>query len=433
MTTVAHVGSVMGFGGTSWSITVGAGGVPAGAYVVVISGTTTRGASPSRVNDSKKNGYQLVWDSTDLGTGFDARIFAFIGKIDVPLVNGDTITYTANSNTVSGRGMTVAQITDYPGAALAFDTAASAGQNGGNSPASGNTGSTTQDVEAVLGGEIHIVGNTTTTPDGSYTLLNDASSGTGLTDARLWVGYKVTSSKGTQAWSGTLSTTRDNAAICVVVKSVPFLTDMVLPEQRITAIRSRGKVWGPFMRCKPPTPADFPIWLAQGSATLTPNDRGVVLYTPGVGNVIDYHAVLRNLPPPPYTIGAYIHVNHLYKQWPAAGIVIYDSGGGASITYALDQNLAPNKWNSTSSFNANYTAWGVEPESGPVWLIIRDDGTTRFYMISWDGVFYNEYYHTSRTDFVTPNQWGFWVSAQNVATPNMECSMQVYSWLETTP
>lgn len=74
------------------------------------------------------------------------------------------------------------------------------------------------------------------------------------------------------------------------------------------------------------------------------------------------------------------------------------------------------KWNNTTTFNSDYA--GSLPAAtfmggGCYWLQFKDDGTTRFFNASTDGVNWVTILTTSHTDWITPTHVGFYVDANS--------------------
>jgi hypothetical protein len=67
--------------------------------------------------------------------------------------------------------------------------------------------------------------------------------------------------------------------------------------------------------------------------------------------------------------------------------------------------------------------------NGPlIWLRIADNGTNRIVSFSVDGVLWTALHTVGRTDFITPNQVGFYVNAANAT---WGIGMFLVHWEET--
>jgi len=79
-----------------------------------------------------------------------------------------------------------------------------------------------------------------------------------------------------------------------------------------------------------------------------------------------------------------------------------------------------NKWNSPTSFNSSYGGLLFTSDwrrfHKPLYLRIVDDGTNRLYQMSPDGSSFYTMKSVLRTDFLTPDQYGFQVNGETSIT-----------------
>ncbi len=435
MVTVSHLASTGTFGGSTVTVTVPAGGVDVGDWLIAVigsvqnSGFSTSTPGTTRVTDTGKNGYTQYVDTGYQASGIDARACILLGRADTALASGDTIVGTTTALNSAGWGMTIIRVQGAQ--RLMYDTSATTRTDTGVNPSSGSTEALQEVGEIVIGGVQHIIETAVLDNDADFTTINELHESTGATSGKLYTSYRIPTDLAAQSWDGTFhsGTGRDNAAFCAAFRSVPDLATSLLP-QGVTTRLINGVRYGPFYEVTPPDLDTFPIWVNQSSATLTKTDAGLYMLTPGVGNVVDDHLALRKLPPAPYHVKVCLLMNKMYKQWTAGGIVVYENSSGKHIVWGHDQSFYVNKWTDTSTFNANYLAYPGQSFTIPCWFGIKDDGVYREYTVSHDGKYFHRFYRTVRTDFITPDYWGLNVNAQNVATPNLSFGMTILDWRE---
>jgi hypothetical protein len=102
-----------------------------------------------------------------------------------------------------------------------------------------------------------------------------------------------------------------------------------------------------------------------------------------------------------------------------------------SLTTTLTSiGIQVSKWNSPTSFNANYTASTDFPVLPPdrLWLRLQDNGTNRISFFSMDGINWIQLHSVGRTDFITADQVGFFATGENAS---IRAHLSVLSWEES--
>ena len=138
---------------------------------------------------------------------------------------------------------------------------------------------------------------------------------------------------------------------------------------------------------------------------------------------------VKALPTPPYTITIGFLPNIVPSANAWAGVVWYDSVSGKlhTISMSFGMSYIPEKWNSVTSFNASYGS--IDARSmmcgSLAWIQLQDDNTNRKTNVSADGVNWVTPHTILRTDFLTPNQIGFFINAKDADT-----CIQIVSWKE---
>lgn len=218
---------------------------------------------------------------------------------------------------------------------------------------------------------------------------------------------------------------------------------LFLPTNGYHLQRDTGSVWeswGPLMPLEPVIDGDF-AWLNQGGATLDVTRGGAFLLAPAVSGD-NVRARIKTLPSAPYTITIAVINRFVFENFLQGGLLLRESGTGELTTLAVVSNtlvstvhqcVVADKWNSATSFNSGYTTspnpFFVTPFlTGPcIWLQIEDNATTRFYRISADGINFTTLFSVGNTDFLTPDQAGFYAATNN--TTHL-AGINVLSWKE---
>lgn len=221
------------------------------------------------------------------------------------------------------------------------------------------------------------------------------------------------------------------------------------PTNGSTLFRDDGSLWHPFGPSFPMTSlidSQF-SWVNQGSATLDLSHGGAILATPAGAATDNLHLRMKTIPSAPYTITmACIPLIPFPSNFNACGLALRDSGTGKIITFAVSSDstqvptnlvLSGIKWTDATTFSAFYTltptaaadyASLVGFRLGPcLWLQIKDDNSNRSLRISNDGISFQSLHSVGRTDFITPDQIGFFVNQQNAS---FGLSLNVLSWTE---
>jgi predicted ribosomally synthesized peptide with SipW-like signal peptide len=203
-TFLAHVKEIgeAGCGVTSDTVTVPAGGVPAGNTLIVRVGYQDRASMGFAVglSDSKGNSYQL--DVNHINSQMRASVYR--AYITAPLVAGDTITLTHPDIDSTAIGVTEFRGVD---AGVPDQTAANGGA--GTSPTASVT--TTSANSLVLGVVAHDEFNSHTNPGGWAvlpTLTYDCGVPPPHTLLSVYGGYRIESSTGTFTYDPTLGVFR---------------------------------------------------------------------------------------------------------------------------------------------------------------------------------------------------------------------------------
>lgn len=198
---------------------------------------------------------------------------------------------------------------------------------------------------------------------------------------------------------------------------------LFLPTDGISIDRDTGALWtpyGPTFPLTPPVDGDF-SWDNQGGGSVDTTRGGIYLNAPaGTGGL---RVRYKTAPATPYVItGAFIPgMASDAATFPGLGLLFRKNSDGKIITFsytlATDIFARPQKWNTSTSFNAGYAVTHENLSNfkfGPlVWFRIEDNGTNLLFSFSSDGRNWYQNLSVSRTDFMSggPDQVGFWANA----------------------
>jgi Concanavalin A-like lectin/glucanases superfamily len=200
--------------------------------------------------------------------------------------------------------------------------------------------------------------------------------------------------------------------------------------------RDTGSALVPFGPVYPLTlpPQTGWTWVNQGSSTLTAAGA-LTLYAPSQ-TANDLSLLVISAPATPYTITALFATTAAWQAYLGFGLVWRNSSSGYivnhNVGFSTFISYGVNKLTSPTTFSASYantSLWTVPP----YWLRIKDDGTNRSCWYSGDGQTWMQLHSVSRTDFMTPDQVGWFVNPFNSTTPHLDMSAMLLSWKVTSP
>jgi hypothetical protein len=209
--------------------------------------------------------------------------------------------------------------------------------------------------------------------------------------------------------------------------------NVFFPSDGVTIQRDTGSVWapwGPIFPLTAPVDGDF-AWVNQGGASVVSTFGGIFLRGPA-GSSLNLRVRKKAAPSTPYVITVALKGTtgfHLDNQ--SFGLVFRNNGAGTIVTYLLTFGtpgcaMAVSKWNSETSFSANYVARNITDV--PLFLRIADNGTNRISSLSHDGQNFIDFHTVGRTDFLTADEVGFFVEERTNA---YDVGLTVLSWKET--
>lgn len=215
--------------------------------------------------------------------------------------------------------------------------------------------------------------------------------------------------------------------------------DLFIPNDGAVVERYTGSVWSPWGPIYPlvaPDPAAF-SWVNQGTATLDTTHDGIILAEPTPGGR-NGRLRVKSIPTAPYTLTVAFTVLVGLSPGDAveAGLVLRDSASG-NLVYFTEIYLSGAHWlgyyrqSDPSTFVSGTNLGSVAPAVGMslLWLRIEDDGSSyRTCSYSLNGQTWFQATQQSRTDYITPDQIGFFVDANSCGQP---VALHLLSWSET--
>lgn len=174
--------------------------------------------------------------------------------------------------------------------------------------------------------------------------------------------------------------------------------------------------WGPIFPFTPPVSGDFSSVNFTGS-TLTTTYGGMHIQSPSNGSAQSLRLYAKTLPSSPYTITVAFMPLLQYTSFSHAMVGLRDTGTDDAVLFTV-KNDGPSRqfgletWTSnTSGGTGTYiTAQNADMMPWPlIWLRIQDDNTNRKFFWSATGRedAFVELHSTTRTNFLTPNQFCF--------------------------
>lgn len=193
--------------------------------------------------------------------------------------------------------------------------------------------------------------------------------------------------------------------------------------------------WGPIYPLAAPVDGDF-AWVNQGGASVVTAPGGIFLSAPAVAS--NLRCRVKTAPATPYVLDIGFIPQHPALNFTNMGPIWRDTGTGRVVAFSIGFNSVPvitlEQWsNPTTTFGA-YTIspaaprWDYFYRGGMVWMRIADDGTNRTCHMSADGTNWLQIHTTTHTNFLTPNQLGFYVNAENTS---FAAGMLLLHWRES--
>lgn len=237
----------------------------------------------------------------------------------------------------------------------------------------------------------------------------------------------------TNQWGGPTNSIQGNyssrpSASAVATGSMFFCTDSdavyTSDGSNWTKIRAAGLYNSNL--ADPPT---FTATTTLGTSSIAADADGRVITAPTSGGAYDIRGEYLTLSPSSnYTATAHLDANLTTGNITTIGIFLRESSSGKIVMCGPTHVNGSGwfyevaKYSSESTYNSRYGTYAFTPVSlgnniytgWPKWLRIRDDGTYRYFEASLNGFDWFSITSTtniSRTDYITPNQIGWFVQS----------------------
>lgn len=167
-----------------------------------------------------------------------------------------------------------------------------------------------------------------------------------------------------------------------------------------------------------PSMAQF-AWVNQGGATAVGDATGIYLQAPPNGGD-SWRALVKSAPATPYEVRVALVPVWRLANYDYVGLVLRNSVSGKFVTAGMvcdgGVNFNHSTWNSPTSFNGHYNQFAFNVAT-PLWLRVKDDGTTRFCGVSSDGANWIDFITSGHSDFMVADQVGFGINSNSNASP----------------
>jgi hypothetical protein len=167
----------------------------------------------------------------------------------------------------------------------------------------------------------------------------------------------------------------------------------------------------------PPAPAGM-TWVNQGTCTaVTQANSNLLLTCPGASGGNNISALVQAAPSAPYTQTVCAIVNSV-GNGATLGIVLRASGSGNMVIFGMDSSnlVFAGRYSNPTTFSSTILADNAYSNGGFGCVQIHDDATNRIFNFSSDGTVFSEMISTSDTDYITPDQIGFFINVNSTPT-----------------
>jgi hypothetical protein len=179
--------------------------------------------------------------------------------------------------------------------------------------------------------------------------------------------------------------------------------------------------WGPVYALTSWVDSGF-SWVNQGTSTVSLTN-GVLLFTGQTGGVgvNSLRVRVQATPAPPYTVTALImggpFGSGTSNQGQEAGLIWRNSGAATLATCGIQQfsnvvSVQGSHWTNPTTFSAAVASANATG-TWAYWVRLRDDNANRICSYSFDGTTFIQIFSETRTTFLTPDQYGYYVNSSN--------------------
>jgi hypothetical protein len=176
------------------------------------------------------------------------------------------------------------------------------------------------------------------------------------------------------------------------------------------------------LECCPPSGypvvADFPVWINQGSSTLTQYGNNVSLYVPAKSSFEARAVLTSTYPTGAYTWKTKYRVLVGLSSYAGGGLALYESGTGKMILFGTRRDSSANAMTLIVYYLNSYSSWNSAPLvaiPNYEYLALADNLTNISLAVSSTGYEWLTVYSASRTAFFStgPTARGIYGENQN--------------------
>lgn len=237
------------------------------------------------------------------------------------------------------------------------------------------------------------------------------------------------------AWVSTPAATGDSTLTAAHASRPAASQDgnLFLPSDAYAIERDTGAgyaPWGPlFPFTAAPSDTGF-SWVNQTGASIDTTKGALVLTGSASGAAANLQCRVKTAPATPWTVTAFITPLCSSKNFNSYGLLFRASGSGAIHVFDwMAASLRSSKYTNATTFSADYQSLVFNNQ--PRWMRIQDTGVNRVCSLSPDGQHWLQVHSIGRTDFLTADQYGFFCSSENSATPNVAPIVTIHSLVES--
>lgn len=213
---------------------------------------------------------------------------------------------------------------------------------------------------------------------------------------------------------------------------------LYFPNDGVAVHRDTGAAWaafGPIFPLTTPIDSQF-AWVNQGGASVIATSDYIHLSAPASGTA-NLRIRKKAAPTAPYKIT--MRFSPLFWVGAASAVscgpLWRESSSGKLISMSYQWTgstpgptvIGIYKWTNETTFSATYVQITALHQQ-TFCFRMEDDNTNRIFSYSTDGFNFFTVHSVGRTDFITANEVGFYVSSDHASNP---AGMTVYSWLES--
>lgn len=190
--------------------------------------------------------------------------------------------------------------------------------------------------------------------------------------------------------------------------------------------------FGPINKLTRPGLASTFTWDNQNGATIA--DSKGTLYLSIAGNAANsITGMYKTTPAAPWVLTAKFALDIPPFNYYGYGLMFRASASGKIHAAQLGwnsnvQRFISRKYTDSVTFSADYTDVA---QSFMPWMRIADDNTNRIVSVSADGINWKQIHSIGRTDFLTANQFGFFLQCEKQTGTALTLGLTVESWLQT--